>query len=92
MLILDDARSLEPAGPVRDCVLVRVFSRPDPEGQVDNSVTVCGDPRAQRGAGSDRATEDEPRGVVLKENAGASSGAPVSGPRYATRRMPNAAE
>ncbi len=66
VLILDDAWSLEPAAPCASG-LVGVFSRAEPEGQVDDSVAMRGDPCAQRGAGPDRATEDEPRGICLQD-------------------------
>ena len=85
-------RGASARSPVRDRVTVGVFGRADLEGQVDDSVSVRGDPLAQRGARPDGPVENEPRAHRDSRTYAASSGDPVSGPRYATRRMPNAVE
>ena len=67
VLVFEDVRCLEPAGPVRDRVVIGVFGRADLQGQVDDPVAVRGDPLAQRGARPDRTAEDEPCGARFKD-------------------------
>jgi len=70
VVVLDDARLGQPARSVRDRVAVGVLGRADLQGQVGNPVPVRGDPLAQRGAGPDRAAEDEPRAAGFQDVGG----------------------
>jgi putative peptidoglycan lipid II flippase len=70
VVVLDDARLGQPARSVRDRVAVGVLGRADLQGQVDDPVSVRGDPVAQRGAGPDRAAEDEPRAAGFQDVGG----------------------
>src|SRR6185312_1956746 len=66
VVVLEQMRRLQAARAVLDRVIVGFLGRADLEGQVRDPVAVRGNPLAEPGPGSGRATEHEPRAARLQ--------------------------
>ena len=92
MLVLDLVRLRQAGGAVRDGVLVRGARVRHLDGEVDDAVAVLGDVVGDGSVPARTAPVKTNRARPDSSTYAAWSRLPVSGPQYATQRMPNAVE